>query len=56
MIRTLLLTLFVASLASCAQYREPRANCFNFAAAAEDAEPCDFNLLGGPDGAEGIDA
>ena len=55
MIRTLLLTLLVASLASCAQYREPRANCFNFAAVTEDSDPCDFHLLGGPDGS-GIDA
>lgn len=56
MIRTLLLTLLVAALASCAQYREPRANCFNFAAAMDDPDPCDFHLLDGPDGAQVIDA
>ncbi len=56
MIRTLFLNLLVASLASCAQYREPRANCFNFAAATEDANPCDFHLLGGPDSVGVIDA
>ena len=56
MIRTLLLTLLVAFLAACAQYREPRANCFNFAAATDDSQPCDFHLLDGPDPAAGIDA
>ena len=56
MIRTLLLTLLVASLAACAQYREPRANCFNFAAASGNSEPCDFHLLAAPDGARVIDA
>jgi len=56
MIRAVLLFVLVASLASCAQYREPRANCFNFAAATEDVDPCDFHLLDGPDPAAGIDA
>lgn len=56
MIRLLLLTLLVASLASCAQYREPRANCFTFAAAKSDPDPCHFHLLDGPDRAAVIDA
>ncbi|MEL6311590.1 MAG: hypothetical protein AAFQ17_04355 [Pseudomonadota bacterium] len=56
MIRAFLFFVLVASLAACAQYREPRANCFNFAAATEDADPCDFHLLGEPDGAQVIDA
>ncbi|MEL6284793.1 MAG: hypothetical protein AAFQ18_01160 [Pseudomonadota bacterium] len=56
MIRLLFLTLLVASLASCAQYREPRANCFSFAALTEDADPCDFHLLDGQDRAAVIDA
>ena len=55
MIRLLLLALLLGTLAACAEYREPRANCFNLVAATGDEDPCDFFELGGPDGTQVID-
>ena len=57
MIRILLSLAALGLLASCAQYREPRANCFSFLAATGATgatEPdCHFAPLGAPEG--GID-
>ena len=50
MIRPFLLTLLLGTLAACAEYREPRANCFTLIAATGHEDPCDFFELGGPDG------
>ncbi len=47
------LVLFAALglLASCAQYREPQANCFTFLASTAPVAPdCDFTPLGAPEG------
>ena len=50
MIRILALFAAFGALASCAQYREPQANCFAFRAALDQAEPdCIFTPLGNPD-------
>lgn len=55
MIRILLSLAALALLASCAQYREPRANCFSFLASAgaagATAPDCTFVPLGVPEGA-----
>lgn len=49
MIRLLHLALLLGTLAACAEYREPRANCFNLVAATGEEDPCEFFELGGPD-------
>jgi hypothetical protein len=57
MIRIVLSLAALGLLASCAQYREPQANCFSFMAAtgpaATTAPDCTFAPLGAPEG--GID-
>lgn len=57
MIRILLSLAALGLLASCAQYREPRANCFSFlaqtSAAGAPAPDCTFVPLGAPEG--GVD-
>ena len=57
MIRILLSVAALGLLASCAQYREPRANCFSFlaqtSAADATAPDCTFVPLGAAEG--GID-
>lgn len=45
--RILILLAAVGSLASCAQYQEPQANCFAFLAAVALVDPnCTFTPLG----------
>lgn len=56
MIRLLLFTLLLGTLAACGEYREPRANCFNLIASTENEDPCDFFELGGPGGTPVTDA
>jgi hypothetical protein len=55
MIRILLSLAALGLLASCAQYREPRANCFSFLASTDATgavnEDCHFAPLGAPEGA-----
>ena len=57
MIRILLSLAALGLLASCAQHREPRANCFSFLASTgavgAPAEDCHFAPLGVPEG--GVD-
>ena len=57
MIRILLSLAALGLLASCAQYREPQANCFSFlastGAAGATAPDCTFVPLGAAEG--GID-
>ena len=57
MIRILLSVAALGLLASCAQYREPRANCFSFLAATGPMDAttpdCTFVPLGAAEG--GID-
>jgi hypothetical protein len=60
MIRIVLSLAALGLLASCAQYREPQANCFSFLAqtsatgvAGATAPDCTFVPLGAPEG--GID-
>jgi hypothetical protein len=57
MIRIVLSLAALGLLASCAQYREPRANCFSFLAATDaagaTAPDCTFVPLGASEG--GID-
>ena len=60
MIRLLLSLTALGLLASCAQYREPQANCFSFlvltgagGTAGATAQDCHFVPLGAPEG--GID-
>ncbi|MEP3332295.1 hypothetical protein [Sedimentitalea sp.] len=48
MIRTLILFIATGALASCAQYREPKANCFHFVSHNASSMGCDFVPLGGP--------
>lgn len=51
MTRILLLLTLLGTLASCAEYREPEANCFAFRAAVAPAdEDCIFTPLGTPEG------
>lgn len=46
------LFLCIELLAACTEYREPKANCFNFVAPAPGDKDCNFEPLGGPaDGA-----
>jgi hypothetical protein len=55
MIRIVLSLAALGLLASCAQYREPQANCFSFlaqtSAAGATAPDCTFVPLGAPEGA-----
>lgn len=47
MIRFLIFLAALGSLAACAQYREPEANCFAFRASASPVEPdCIFTPIG----------
>ena len=47
MTRPLILIAALGMLASCAQYEEPRANCFTFLAAVAPVDPdCTFTPLG----------
>ncbi|MEM6898408.1 MAG: hypothetical protein AAF583_01370 [Pseudomonadota bacterium] len=47
----LLLLAALGTLASCAQYQEPQANCFTFlASTAPTAPDCTFTPLGAPEG------
>ena len=51
MTRILLLLAALGVLASCAQYREPQANCFTFLASTALVAPdCNFTPLGTPEG------
>ena len=49
MTRLSLISLLIGTLATCGQYREPRANCFSFIASTEDKDTCTFFQLGAPD-------
>ncbi|QFT95226.1 hypothetical protein FIU86_20415 (plasmid) [Roseovarius sp. THAF9] len=47
MTRILLLLAALGALASCAQYKEPQANCFTFLASTAPVAPdCSFTPLG----------
>jgi len=51
MTRSLIIIAALGMLASCAQYEEPRANCFTFLAAVAPVDPdCTFSPLGAPEG------
>ncbi len=51
MTRILLFLAALSTLASCAQYQEPQANCFTFLASTAPAAPdCSFTPLGAPEG------
>ncbi len=51
MIRVFLALAALCALTSCAQYQEPRANCFSFLASTAPVAPdCDFTPLGTPEG------
>ena len=51
MTRTLFIFVGLFALASCAQYQEPKANCFSFLAAVAPIEPdCAFAPVYGPEG------
>ena len=51
MTRILLLLAALCTLASCAQYQEPQANCFTFLASTAPIAPdCSFTPLGAPEG------
>ena len=51
MTRTLILIAALGMLASCAQYQEPRANCFTFLAAVAPVAPdCIFTPMNGSEG------
>jgi len=51
MTRTLILIAALGLLASCAQYREPQANCFTFRAAVAPVDlDCTFTPINGPEG------
>ena len=51
MTRILVLLAGLSVLASCAEYREPQANCFSFLAAVVPVEPdCQFTPLGDVEG------
>jgi len=50
MIRILLAVAALSALASCAQYKEPQANCFTFLASTAPVAPdCTFTPLGAPE-------
>ena len=49
MIRPLILLAALGVLSSCAEYREPQANCFAFRASLDQVEPdCIFTPIGNP--------
>jgi len=49
--RILILLAAIGTLASCAQYQEPQANCFTFLAAVAPIDPdCTFTPLGALEG------
>jgi len=51
MTRILALLAALGALASCAEYQEPQANCFNFLASTAPAAPdCTFTPLGAQEG------
>ena len=51
MTRILLLLAAFGTLASCAQYQEPQANCFTFLASTAPVAPdCTFTPLDAPEG------
>lgn len=51
MTRILLFLAALGTLASCAQYQEPQANCFTFLASTAPVAPdCTFTPLGAPEG------
>ncbi len=45
MIRVLVTLIVLGSLASCEQYREPQANCFNLVSRGPTSLDCDFEAL-----------
>lgn len=47
MIRTLIFFIATGVLASCSQYREPKANCFHFVSHNASSMGCDFVPLDG---------
>ena len=47
MIRIVLLSIGFCALAACEQYREPRANCFNFVSRGPASQDCTYEPLGG---------
>lgn len=50
MTRILLFLAALSTLASCAQYQEPQANCFTFLASTAPVAPdCTFTPLGTPE-------
>ena len=54
MIRTLALLAAIGALSSCADYREPKANCFAFRASLDAAEPdCIFTPVSNSE--DGVD-
>ncbi|ABF61950.1 hypothetical protein TM1040_3818 (plasmid) [Ruegeria sp. TM1040] len=51
MIRIFLALAALGVLASCAQYQEPKANCFTFLASTAPVAPdCTFTPVGAPEG------
>ena len=51
MIRILFLLAALSTLASCAQYQEPQANCFTFLTSTAPVAPdCTFTPLGASEG------
>ena len=49
--RILILLAAISSLASCAQYQEPQANCFTFLAAVAPVDPnCTFTPIDASEG------
>jgi hypothetical protein len=53
MTRILVFIVALGALASCAQYREPRANCFSLVTRGPALHDCDFEPFGG--GPESMD-
>ena len=47
MTRLFILLLVAGSVAGCEQYREPRANCFNFVSRGPASQDCTYEPLGG---------
>ena len=56
MIRLFILVLVLGSVAACEQYREPRANCFNFVSRGPASQDCTYEPRGGaPDIMDEVD-
>lgn len=56
MIRLFILVLVLGSVTACEQYREPRANCFNFVSRGPASQDCTYEPLGGaPDIMDEVD-